>query len=161
MWNARTDTDSFKVEISSNPTYTQWVDGTETMAVFTSDDGVEDDTDYTATVTAVNDGGETASGNTATVTTNFFPWDEYYSTSLHASRAGKSWFYNASPNGGFESLAGVPYNELPCQGCHRKDQAAGTTGCESCHDTPNPQLGAQVDATLSFCGGSNGCHGRQ
>jgi len=159
MWNARTDTDSFKVVISSNPTYTQWVADTATIAVFTSDDGVEDDTDYTAAVTAVNDGGETTSGNTPTVTTNFFQWDELYTTSLHFTRAGKSTFYNATPNNGYETLTGIPYASLPCQGCHRPDQAAGTNGCESCHDTATPELGAQVDASLDgVCGG---CHSRQ
>jgi predicted CXXCH cytochrome family protein len=159
MWDARTDTDSFKVEISSNPTYTQWVAGTETMAAFTSDDGVEDGTDYTAAVTAVNEGGETTSGNSPTVTTNFFPWDELYATSLHFTRAGKSWFYSASPNNGYETLTGIPYGNLPCQGCHRPDQPVGTNGCESCHDTATPELGAQVDASLDgVCGG---CHGRQ
>ncbi len=159
MWDGRTDTDSFKVQINSNPTYTQWVDGDSTMAVFTSELGVEDDTDYTAAVTAFNAGGETVSSNTPVVTTNFFPWDEYYSTSLHFTRAGKAWFYNETPNNGYETLTGIPYANLPCQGCHRPDQAAGTNGCESCHDTATPELGAQVDASLSgVCGG---CHSRQ
>ena len=159
MWGKREDTDSFKVAISSNPTYTKWYYAADTMAVFTSSDGVEDDTEYTATVTAFNQGGETVSGNTATVRTNFFPWDEYYTTSLHYTRAGKAFFYNTTPNDGYETLTGIPYGDLPCQGCHRPDQAVGTTGCESCHDSATPELGAQVDASLDgVCGG---CHSRQ
>jgi predicted CXXCH cytochrome family protein len=159
MWDKREDADSFKVAISSNPTYTKWYYAEDTMAVFTSGDGVEDDTDYTSTVTAFNQGGETVSSNSPTVTTNFFPWDEYYTTSLHYTRAGKAFFYNTTPNDGYETLTGIPYGNLPCQGCHRPDQAVGTNGCESCHDTAAPELGAQVDASLDgVCGG---CHSRQ
>lgn len=159
MWPAQATVDSFRVEITSNPTLIRWVGGAETIGIFNRDDGVEDDTDYTATVTAVNEAGTTASNNSPMVTTNFFMWDEYYPTSLHFTRGGKPTFYNTTPNNGYETLTGVPYVQLPCQGCHRPNQAPGTKGCESCHDTADPQLGAQVDASLSgVCGG---CHGRQ
>lgn len=108
MWGARTDTDSFKVEIGWKPTYTQWVEGSATMAVFTSGEGVEDDRDYRAAAPAVNEVGETVGSNTPTVTTNFFPWDENYPASLHFTRAGKAWFYGATPNDGYERLLAYP-----------------------------------------------------
>lgn len=157
-WEAQTDVDSMVVTIASNPVLSVTVAGDATEAIFTSDDGLEDGVTVTASVTAYGQGGSTDSGNTPTVETDFFPWDEYYPESLHYTRAGKSTFYNESPNGGFESLTGVAYSALPCQGCHRYDQVPGARGCESCHTT-EPKLGAEVDATLDgVCGD---CHSRQ
>ena len=72
-----------------------------TVAVFTAtDDGLEDGVTYAATVYAINDEGEAAS-NEEDVTTNFFPWDENFPTSLHEGGWGKTTFYNAVPNRGF------------------------------------------------------------
>jgi len=76
---------------------------------------------------------------------------------------GKQTFYNAVPNGGFESLTGIPYDDLFCKGCHIPGEGGtvkGERGCESCHETDDPQIGAQVDASLTtgVCGP---CHSRQ
>lgn len=123
---------------------------------FTAADGLEDGVVYTVEVFAGNSEGETPATNKPTVETNFFPWDEYFATSLHATGQGKKTFYNVSPNGGFEHYTGIAYETLACKGCH---EPASTGGCLACHDTENPQLGAQVDATAEgVCGN---CHGRQ
>ena len=136
----------------------------ETSATFNGIEGVEDGVQYTATVYAINDAGETVSSNNPTVSTNYFPWDENYTTSLHFTGMGKQTFYNEVPNGGFEQFTGVPYSELVCQGCHTPGLGYGTVqgerGCASCHEDDDPQLGAQVNANLTdgVCGP---CHGRQ
>ena len=144
-WDAQTGVDSFKVQLSWNPTLTEWVTGDFSSLDFTAADGLEDGVDATASVTAYNAGGSTASSNTPTVTTNFFPWDEYYPTSLHGTRAGKGTFYNTSPNVGAESLTGVPLSSLPCVGCHWDGQPGAPNGCQGCHTEAEPQLGAVVD----------------
>jgi hypothetical protein len=144
-WAAQIGVDSFVVAIASNPTFTKTVDGAETMAVFTSDDGVEDDTGYTASAAAYNAGGSAESSNTPTVTTNFFDWDEWFPSSLHGTRAGKGTFYNETPNGGFETLTGVPLASSPCEGCHWEGQPGAPNGCQGCHAEAEPQLGAVVD----------------
>ncbi|MBE0617490.1 MAG: hypothetical protein IH608_06140, partial [Proteobacteria bacterium] len=154
-WSAATGAESYRVElvgVSSKLTTT--VTGS-TNAVFA---GVPDNANFTANVYTVNAGGETK-GSTATVKTNHFPWDEYYATSLHLTRAGKETWYSAK-NGGLEKQMKLPMSAMyqGCQGCHRADQPIGTNGCEGCHDTPTPKLGAKVDATLEgVCGG---CHNR-
>jgi hypothetical protein len=128
----------------------------ETEVQFTAADGVEDDITYTAVVYSINQAGETASDNAPTVLTDFFPWDEYYWTSLHATGMGKQTFYNETPNGGFEKSTGVAYMDLTCKSCH-EPQAGGCV--THCHDVANPGLGAEVDATLT--GACGDCHGRQ
>jgi len=134
-----------------------------TTAVFTNlDDGLEDGVTYAATVYAVNDEGEAAS-NEEDVTTNFFPWDEWFPTSLHETGAGKTTFYDAVPNRGFEEYTGVPYAELACIGCH--STASGLPpvsgrSCDRCHDTVDPQLGDVVDTNWDT-GVCIGCHSRQ
>jgi len=92
------------------------------------------------------------------VTTNFFPWDENHATSLHSSRMGKATFCNETPNSGFEVLTGVALASLPCQGCHWEGQPGAPNGCEGCHDTADPQLGAEVDDSMD--GVCVKCHGR-
>jgi len=156
-WDAQTSVDSFKVELTWNPTLTQWVAGTATEAVFTSDDGLEDGVDATASAEAYNAAGSTAS-NTAPVTTDFFPWDEYYPTSLHGTRVGKGTFYNTSPNMGAESMTGVPLSSLPCTGCHWEGQPGAPNGCQGCHTEENPGLGAEVDDSME--GVCVKCHSR-
>jgi predicted CXXCH cytochrome family protein len=96
------------------------------------------------------------SSNSPTVLTNFFPWDENYVTSLHATGQGKKTWYDETPNRGFERFTNVSYSDLGCKNCH---EPSATGGCESCHNTANPTLGSQVDATLS--GACGACHGRQ
>jgi hypothetical protein len=125
-WDAQSGVDSFKVELSWNPTLTQWVLGDATEVDFTSDDGLEDGVDATAAATAYNAGGSTGSSNTPMVTTDFFPWDEYYPTSLHGTRVGKGTFYNTSPNmgAGLCQMSQPPgYRDLP--GVHGRAPRCG------------------------------------
>ena len=163
-WTAAATATSYRVEVAGGSTLSRTATATETEAVFTGGDGVEDGATYTATVFAINESGETASTNTPSVSTDFFPWDEYYETSLHRTGMGKQTFYNEVPNGGFETFTGVPYSGLVCQGCHTPGLGYGTVqgerGCASCHEDDNPQLGAQVNANLTdgVCGP---CHSRQ
>ena len=134
-----------------------------TTAVFTAtDDGLEDGVTYAATVYAINAEGETPS-NEEDVATNFFPWDENFPTSLHEGGWGKTTFYDAIPNRGFEEYTGIAYADLACIGCH--SQASGLPpvagrGCDRCHDTADPQLGDVVD-TNWIDGVCIGCHSRQ
>jgi len=134
-----------------------------TTAVFTNlDDGLEDGVTYAATVYSINDEGEAAS-NEEDVTTNFFPWDEYFPTSLHEKGQGKTTFYDEVPNRGFEEYTGVAYAELACIGCHDSSSGlppvSGRT-CDRCHDTVDPQLGDEVDTSWGT-GVCMGCHSRQ
>ena len=161
-WSAASGANSYVVSLAG---------GTETLGktvgvsthevIFTEDDGLADGVTYTVTVMSVSAGVETPSTNSPTVTTNYFPWDEYFPMSLHETGQGKLTFYGTA-NNGLELYTEVAYSELSCQGCH--SQASGMPpvsgrGCERCHDTPSPQLGAVVDASLGgVCGG---CHGRQ
>jgi hypothetical protein len=118
---------------------------------------------YTAQVFAVN-GTEEIGSNTLQLTADFFPWDDYFPTSLHVTGAGKPFYYNTTPNLGFERYTGIPYTDLACQGCHAVDSgfegpATGKT-CDRCHSTTDPQIGDDdVDATLD--GACGVCHGRQ
>lgn len=64
-----------------------------------------------------------------------------FNTSLHATRNGKPFWYNAA-NGGFETLTGVPIDGLGCVQCHGATDANGNTyptdytpGCVDCHAT--------------------------
>jgi hypothetical protein len=164
-WTASATALSYRVELTGGSSdITETATATETSLVLTSGDGVEDGVTYSASVVAVNQGGETASSNNPTATTNFFPWDEYFATSLHRTGQGKQTFYDEVPNGGFETYVQVPYEQLACRGCHTPGLGFGTVkgerGCLSCHDTDNPTLGAKVeDASLDgVCGV---CHSRQ
>lgn len=134
-----------------------------TVAVFTAlDDGLEDGVTYVATVYAINAEGETASNN-EDVTTDFFPWDENFPTSLHETGAGKTTFYDVVPNRGFEEYTGVAYAELACIGCHSTASGlppVGGRSCDRCHDEVDPQLGDEVD-TDWITGVCIGCHSRQ
>ena len=161
-WSESDLATSYRIELQGSGTMTRTVAAGETEATFTGSDGVEDGVEYTATVYAVNGDGETASGTTPQVRTNFFPWDENFATGLHRTGAGKQTFYNEHPNGGFEKHTGIPYSALVCQGCHVPGfggTVKGERGCMSCHETDDPQLGAEVDATLQGACGT--CHGRQ
>lgn len=161
-WTQGSLATSYRVELSGGGTIAKTAGADETSTSFTGDDGIQDGVQYTATVYAINEDGETASENTPQVTTNFFRWDETYATSLHRTGMGKQTFYDANPNGGFEVYTQVPYDALACKGCHEPGaggKVKGERGCMSCHETDDPQLGAEVDATLQgVCGP---CHGRQ
>jgi hypothetical protein len=161
-WSSATSALSYRVDLVGTSTLTKNAEATATTAQFTGADGVTDGESYTVTVYAINTTGETASSNTPTATADYFPWDEYFETSLHRTGAGKQTFYNEVPNGGFEQYTNIPYQNLVCQGCHEPGfggTVKGERGCLSCHDTDNPQLGADVDATLTGACGT--CHGRQ
>ncbi|MGD2122553.1 MAG: fibronectin type III domain-containing protein, partial [Gemmatimonadota bacterium] len=162
-WSLTERASGYRVEVAGDGVLSTTAGPSETSVKFTASDGLADGVTYTATVYALNGSGETASNNTPQVAVNFFPWDEYFPTSLHRTGMGKQTFYNAIPNGGFESLTGIPYDDLVCKGCHTPGFAGGAVkgerGCQSCHETDDPQLGAEVDATLTgVCGP---CHSRQ
>ncbi|MCL7937973.1 MAG: cytochrome c3 family protein, partial [marine benthic group bacterium] len=97
-----------------------------------------------------------------TFTADFFPWDEWFATSLHETGAGKTTYYNEE-NGGFERFTGVAYEDLACIGCHSAASGlapvSGRT-CDRCHDTADPGLGDQVNSSWDD-GVCLGCHSRQ
>jgi hypothetical protein len=156
-WALVPGAESYRVELrATGDTLDQERSATDSVAVFTSADGLADAVAYTVSVVATGAGGETPARDAPTIVTNFFPWDENYPLSLHATGLGKQTFYNAMPNQGFERFTNVPYGDLNCKACH---QPSFTGGCASCHDAGTPQLGARVDATLT--GKCGGCHGRQ
>ena len=104
-----------------------------------------------------NDNGNDNSGELSPAVT--FP------TSLHATRAGKNRFYGAE-NGGFETLTGIPVEQMGCVKCHEESgmRADGTTidsatyvpSCADCHADPsNPAANA---VTEEIC---LECHSRQ
>ncbi len=80
-----------------------------------------------------------------------------FSTSLHKTRNGKTTWYNTE-NGGFESLTGVPIEDLGCIECHDAVDANGDPypsdyepNCVDCHATD--MTDTQADCL--------GCHGRE
>ncbi|MDZ7292123.1 MAG: T9SS type A sorting domain-containing protein [candidate division KSB1 bacterium] len=83
-----------------------------------------------------------------------------FSTSLHATRTGKAWWYSKD-NGGFETLTNIPMSSLACQKCHAAtyangqpvDNATYTPGCNDCHDFTQ---GTTVKQATCL-----GCHSRQ
>ncbi len=83
-----------------------------------------------------------------------------FQTSLHYTRNGKPTWYN-SENGGFETLTGVPVEDLGCVECHDATDANGdpypTTGyepnCVDCHATNSGWAVTQGDCL--------GCHSRE
>jgi hypothetical protein len=95
-----------------------------------------------------------------------------FSTSLHATRAGKNYWYGAdttvthAPAPGFEILTGVPitHENVACALCHPGDNldANGNeyetpypgASCVDCHATESAGLPVTVEDCL-------GCHGRQ
>ena len=163
-WTASSLATSYRAELVGGTADLEAVlaGGTLTAMFTATDDGLEDGVTYAATVYAINDEGETAS-NEESVDTNFFPWDEYFPTSLHETGAGKTTFYDAIPNRGFEEATGVAYASLACVGCH--STASGLPpvsgrSCDRCHDTADPQLGDEVDTDWDT-GVCIGCHSRQ
>lgn len=84
-----------------------------------------------------------------------------FNTSLHKTRKGKPTFYNAVPNGGFETFVGVPITQLGCVECHDATDANGQTyptnyvpGCVDCHATNTPGMPVTQNDCL-------GCHSRE
>ena len=85
-------------------------------------------------------------------------------TSLHTTIKGMDIFYTTDGSdpdfigAGYESITGVPYNTLPCAGCHAASNPppwADPDTCDRCHT----DLVNFTDAIPnSTCGG---CHGRQ
>jgi hypothetical protein len=82
-----------------------------------------------------------------------------FPTSLHATRAGKAYWYSAA-NGGFEKWTGVPIDELGCASCHGPTDADGKpipkpypgARCVDCHATGDNSVSQQQCFS---------CHGRQ
>ncbi|MDT8435567.1 MAG: hypothetical protein RRA92_02315 [Gemmatimonadota bacterium] len=164
-WDALAGVDGFRVELApagGGDVLTQSVGAAVTSVEFGQAQGVLDGVEYTARLFALV-GADEAGSNTLSFAVNHFPWDEYFPTSLHVTGAGKPYYYGTNPNLGFERFTDVPYTDLACQGCHLSDSgfpgpATGKT-CDRCHDTAEPQLGAEVDATLAGACGT--CHSRQ
>jgi hypothetical protein len=86
-----------------------------------------------------------------------------FGTSLHKTREGKPTWYN-SENGGYETLTGVPIEDLGCVSCHPGDglDANGdpvvdpfVANCVDCHATNSGTPGPVTEADCL------GCHGRQ
>jgi len=84
-----------------------------------------------------------------------------FSTSLHAKRGGKPYFYNKVENGGtggFETLTNIPISQIGCVECHDANDANGqpyptnyVPGCVNCHAT-------NFAVTQADC---IGCHSRE
>ena len=122
---------------------------------------VNDGTTYTAQVCLFTQGaGVGECSATQTFTADFFPWDEWFPTSLHETGQGKITYY-AAENGGFEGLINIPYEQADCIGCHSstdgRPPVSGRT-CDRCHATANPTLGDDTVDEPAVC---LGCHGRQ
>lgn len=83
-----------------------------------------------------------------------------FSTSLHATRAGKAYWYKAE-NGGFENITNIPMSDLKCMKCHPGTYADGSTvnpatyapGCNDCHNFAQGSSVAQSQCLK--------CHSRQ
>ncbi len=93
-----------------------------------------------------------------------FGQPQHFSTSLHATRAGKPWWYAAS-NGGFEVLTNVPmtHPNMGCTQCHGAKNADGVLngsnyqpGCVDCH--PSNSFFNPDSLKESQC---YSCHSRQ
>ena len=86
-----------------------------------------------------------------------------FSTSLHATRNGKNYWYGKA-NGGFENFTNVPVENVGCVACHGPKDANGNTyatpytpGCSDCHPTATAGFtkdSIKVDQCLT-------CHSRQ
>jgi hypothetical protein len=83
-----------------------------------------------------------------------------FTTSLHATRAGKATWYSKD-NGGFETLTNIPMESLACNKCHGPTLADGSpinndTYAPSCNDCHNFAQGTAVQQATCL-----GCHSRQ
>ena len=82
-----------------------------------------------------------------------------FGTSLHATRAGKNYWYSAA-NGGYEALTNIPIEQLGCIECHGPTDADGNpypaefpgASCIDCHNSTD--MAVSQDQCY-------GCHGRQ
>ncbi len=84
-----------------------------------------------------------------------------FQSSLHNTRNGKSYWYSTVENGGtggFETLTGVPIEDMGCKECHGPTNAKGEVypadyepSCDDCHAT---DFSVSQDQCLS-------CHSRQ
>lgn len=72
-------------------------------------------------------------------------------TSLHSTTEGMRYFYSKE-QGGFETLTGIPYDNLGCKNCHVAIEN-GQPNCAACHITEAVEAPPQFKCT--------GCHGRQ
>ncbi len=84
-----------------------------------------------------------------------------FEDSLHATREGKAYFYSQA-NGGFETLSGIPMENLSCQNYHAPTKADGTpieaaTYSPDCFDCHASLTSADKSVPDNVC---IGCHGR-
>jgi hypothetical protein len=94
---------------------------------------------------------------------------EWMPDSLHGTTRGMGYFYSKE-QGGFETLTGIPYEQLPCQNCHtkyNKGDQQGETRCEACH-IADPERFAPPQASVKMpqyaetgLSGCLSCHRRQ
>jgi len=158
-WTTVESADQYKVTLTPDEgdDIVAIVELPDTSVVLGPDEGVQDGVTYSVVVCTLIGTEESCTTPDAVppFTVNHFLWDEFLPTSLHATGAGKSTFYNAT-NGGFERFTGVPYDQLICKGCH---QSITDGDCTACHvGDPNPQLGAVIEDQATVCGA---CHSRQ
>lgn len=153
-WTAASGAEEYRAELQAgSDVLEKTAPSSASRLVFTSVDGLGDDVTYSVHVFAINEDGETAAENAPTILSNFFPWDEYFETSLHVTGQGKRTFYDSVPNRGFARFTGTGYDALTCKNCHTPSL---TGGCAACHATADPVLGDTV--SVSKCAT---CHGRQ
>ena len=80
--------------------------------------------------------------------------DCFFLSSLHYTTRGMGYWYDKQ-NGGFESLTGVPYQDLACKHCH-------TPGCDVCHKSADEEgklaYSVQVTKDQKLC---LSCHSRE
>jgi len=154
-WTGVEGAENYRVTLTPDDDSPEFIDIAPASATSFPNGPVNDGTTYTAEVCALLPGGEESCSNTLTFIADFFPWDEFLPTSLHATGAGKETFYSAA-NGGFERFTGVPYDQLICKNCH---QSITDGDCTACHvGDPDPQIGAVIEDQATVCGA---CHGRQ
>ncbi len=85
-----------------------------------------------------------------------------FSTSIHATRAGKNYWYGTA-NGGYETITNIPITELGCVECHGPTDADGNAfptdyepSCVDCH--PSNSGFSPDSLSVDQC---YSCHGRQ
>jgi hypothetical protein len=159
-WTGVEGAENYRVTLTPDDDSPEFIDIAPASATSFPNGPVNDGTTYTAQVCALLPGGEESCSNTPTFTADFFPWDEWFPTSLHETGQGKITYYSAA-NGGFEGLINIPYEQADCIGCHSSTDGrppVSSRTCDRCHDSAEPTLGDDTVEDPATC---LGCHGRQ